>query len=101
MAEIRPNYKVTVTATMELSEMEMRALYGLTAYGTEVFLKAFYKNLGRNQLEPYEGGLRTLFDKIRMEIGPAISDVDDARRALKEKREAARKRLEERLERRG
>ena len=86
MVSLRPHYKITVTTTMELNEAEMGALDALAGYGIDSFLKVFYDRLGKAYLQPYEAGLRSLFEKIRKEIPPALSKVEQARKAIEKRR---------------
>lgn len=76
--------QITVEGRLTLSEREMRALWALTEYGIESFLKVFYMNLGRSALEPYEAGIRGLFDAIRRDLGAPLAQVDRARQLLVE-----------------
>lgn len=76
--------RVTVTATIELDESQIRALVALAGYGDDAFIKAFYRECGRVYLEPHERGLIRLFDNIRKVCGPAIGKVEKARKALEE-----------------
>lgn len=73
---------VRYTVSIELTECEARALESFAAYGTEGFLEAFYKHLGRCQLAPYEAGVRTLFDRIAAEVRPELRRVDQMRKLL-------------------
>lgn len=65
MAKIgcRPN--ISATITLHLSEEEAGALDALVGYGFKPFIEAFYKHLGKAYLEPYEAGLRSLFESVR------------------------------------
>ena len=65
MAKIGCNPSISATITLELSEAEAAALDALVGYGVEPFLAAFYEKMGRSYLEPYEKGLRSLFESIR------------------------------------
>jgi hypothetical protein len=75
-------HRVTMSVTLELDEIEARALCVFVEYGTESFLQAFYTKLGQHYLRPHEAGVRTLFEKIKTEIGPAVSACDRAIKAL-------------------
>lgn len=79
MANIAERPKVYLSITLELDEKETRALEALTGYGTDEFLKAFYKDLGRSYLEPWEHGLRSLFASIRADIPPLLARAEKAR----------------------
>ncbi|WKZ86288.1 hypothetical protein N5B55_04880 [Ralstonia pickettii] len=78
--------RIEAQATMTLSDAEMRALAALTAYGTDSFLKWFYKDLGESCLKPHEAGLRSLFKTIDTQMPPILDRVDRSRRALEEKK---------------
>lgn len=85
MADIIARSEVRFAVTLTLSESEARALDALAGYGADSFLETFYK-LGRHYMEPYEPGLRKLFDSIRGGPGTlssALASIDDARRVLK------------------
>ena len=77
---VRPSVHFTVDCT--LTEGDLRALDALVGYGTDSFLKVFYEHMGRHYLEPHEKDLRGLFEKIRS-ISPVLSQIDDARKAIK------------------
>ncbi len=74
--------RVTTEATVVLSEEELRALYALTAYGDDAFLKGFYSHHGEACLKPHEDGLKLLFSRVRDEIPPVLKKVDEARKFL-------------------
>jgi hypothetical protein len=82
-----------VTATLTLTEQELGALDALAGYGVEGFLTAFYTTMGRSYLQPYEKGLRSLFETITATCPVALSDVRKARQALYEQEEARRRKL--------
>lgn len=65
MAKIGCRPQVNATITLHLSEAEAGALDALAGYGTDQFLEVFYAKLGKSYLEPYEAGLRSLFDSVR------------------------------------
>ncbi|MHA7124265.1 hypothetical protein ACWV16_26540 [Achromobacter xylosoxidans] len=73
---------VETRATIELSEIEMRALDALIGYGIEPFLEVFYKYLGKHYMQPHEAGLRTLFKTIGSEIPAVLKRADAARQAF-------------------
>jgi len=80
---IKIRHKVTVNATLELDEEQIRALDALAGYGIDDFIEAFYKNLGSYYLKPHESGLRRLFEQVKEVCPKAISDCDKARESLK------------------
>lgn len=57
--EERPTLNMEVV--LRLSEAEAMALWALGCYGTDAFLKIFYKEMGEAYLKPHEDGLRSLF----------------------------------------
>ncbi len=73
---------VETRATIELSEMEMRALDALIGYGIQPFLDVFYKNLGKHYMQPCEAGLRSLFKTLGSEIPNVLRRADAARQAF-------------------
>lgn len=73
---------VETHATIELSEMEMRALDALIGYGIQPFLDAFYKHLGKHYMQPCEAGLRSLFKTLGSEIPSVLRRADAARQAF-------------------
>lgn len=80
MAEIRSRAAFTVKAVMELDEQEMRAMEALVGYGTDQFLEAFYKVMGKAYLQPHESGLRSLFQQVNEVLRPVIGRIDGLRR---------------------
>lgn len=77
------NLTCEFTATFKLSETELKSLDALAGYGTDEFLKCFYTHLGKAYLEPYEQGIRTIFDKIK-EMRSTIHDIDVAKKTISE-----------------
>jgi hypothetical protein len=74
--------KLEGTITLTLSELEARALRGITLYGSEGFLKVFYDKLGKSTVQPYEKGIISLFETIRKELPQHLDKFDKARKAL-------------------
>jgi len=73
---------VSVIATIEFSEGELRALDAMTGYGIEPFLKVFYEKLGKHYMQPYEKDLRTLFSRLDSTVPEALRRVKQARKIL-------------------
>lgn len=65
MAIISARPRIETRITIDLSEAEAGALDALAGYGTDEFLECFYKHMGKAYLQPYEAGLRSLFDSVR------------------------------------
>lgn len=89
MAEIVQRPKVEVTATMQFSEAELRALDALVCYGSDAFIKVFYEHMGKHYMKPHEAGLRTLFESVRQIVPGILQRTDDARRVFTGQRIAA------------
>jgi hypothetical protein len=82
MAKVLKRIGIEFTATLVLNEDEIGALDALVGYGTKPFLEAFYEKMGRAYMEPHEAGLISLFEAIRTQVNPAISQIADARKAI-------------------
>ncbi|MBA4852066.1 hypothetical protein H1R81_16760 [Emticicia sp. BO119] len=68
----------------KLTEEEARALYNMTVYGADPFVKWFYSNLGKHYLKPHEDGLRSLFNTIKKELPPHFDKIDKVRKSIKD-----------------
>lgn len=73
---------VETRATIELSEVEMRALEALIGYGVQPFLDVFYQHMGKHYLRPHEAGIRSLFKAIGSDIPDVLRRADAARQAF-------------------
>lgn len=82
MSRLIQQPKVEVSATIKLTETELRALEALVGYGTDNFLEVFYKQMGKHYLQPHEAGIRTLFDVIRSDLNPILHRADAAKKAF-------------------
>lgn len=93
MAELRRNERrgsmsisietnVQISATLTLSEGQLRALDALAGYGDEAFLRAFYIKLGKSYMQPFERDLRELFALIRSQVPSALTGIEQSRKAL-------------------
>jgi hypothetical protein len=67
-----------------LTEQEARALYAITVYGPEPFLKWYYERLGRHYMSPYESGIKSLFTTVRNELPQHFSRFDKIKKYIKE-----------------
>jgi hypothetical protein len=65
MAKLGMRGIVEAKVTMEITEAEAGALDALVGYGFEPFKKVFYEKLGAAYMEPYEAGLKSLFESVR------------------------------------
>ncbi len=78
------NSDIDVGATIRFNESELRALEALVGYGTDGFLKVFYKQMGEHYLKPHEAGLRSLFATVRSEVPMTLHRADAARAAFRQ-----------------
>lgn len=65
MAKVIGYGKVTGEVTLLLTEEEAGALDALVGYGFQPFRDAFYEKMGKAYLQPYEKGLKSLFETVR------------------------------------
>lgn len=79
---LRSHAEVNSSVLIELTGVEIRALHVLTEYGTQPFLDAFYKMMGRSFLEPHAKGIESLFDTIQRDLGPIIQREEAAKKAF-------------------
>jgi hypothetical protein len=85
MAKIEGQGTLEVEVVVVLSEEEAGALDALAGYGADAFLKVFYEKLGRAYLEPYERGLRSLFDSVKngpVNVSSVLDRAEKARHAF-------------------
>lgn len=80
MSEIKGKIELNLEVTLKLNENEARALYALTAYGTEEFLNVFYNHLGKTPLKPYEVALQSLFEHINYTFPTMLRKMDQAKK---------------------
>jgi hypothetical protein len=73
---------VGLAVTIVLTEAEAGALDAIAGYGADNFLKVFYQHLGESYLQPYEAGLRSLFESARREIPGLLVRADQARKCF-------------------
>lgn len=74
--------EVKITATLNVTEGQLRALAAMTGYGADAFLKAFYIKLGQSYMKPFERDLRDLFIMISNQVPAALQGVLAARKKL-------------------
>lgn len=58
----RVTAKIEPTITFTVSEIEAHALVALSGYGFKAFLETFYNYMGKHYMQPYESGLKSLFE---------------------------------------
>lgn len=75
---------VVTTATIEVTEVEMRALDALAGYGDDAFMKVFYEHLGEHYMKPHDAGMRSFLKSVRSEIPCVLQRINKARHAFKE-----------------
>ncbi len=78
---MKVNTGINFTVTVVLTEQEVRALDAMAGYGFEPFIKQFYSGLGKHYMQPYEAGIKSLFDKVQA-LQPNLYDIDQARKVL-------------------
>lgn len=71
-----------VRVTIELTEVEARALDGIFGYSVEAFLRVFYEKMGAVYVKPYEAGVRSLHQRIRSLLAGPLTKIDEARKKL-------------------
>lgn len=81
MAKITGRPSISASVTIELTEEEAGALDAIVGYGVDPFLEAFYEKLGKSYLQPFEAGLRSLFESVRCGPGSVQGVLDRARAA--------------------
>ena len=82
MARVDGRPKIEAVIEIIMSEEEAAALYALTEYGVDAFLKNFYDKMGYSILKPHEEGLRSLFESVRSSesgIKKVLNRFTDAR----------------------
>jgi hypothetical protein len=81
MAQIQGRGSLGLTVVFTMTEAEAGALDALIGYGADSFLEVFYKHMGKVYLEPYETGLRSLFE-ARGQLKEALQRAETARRVF-------------------
>lgn len=82
MARLHTTLRLEMTANITLTEAEVMALDGIFGYGADAFLKAFYREMGRAYVEPYENGVRSLHNELRGKLTPIIAEMKEIRARL-------------------
>jgi len=73
------NIQVSYGASIQLTEIELRALEAMVGYGYDSFIKAFKEKLGSHYMNGYEKGMKQLFEDVRDQVGPALRKIDRLR----------------------
>ena len=81
MARIEGRPTLEVRVIFSLSEAEAGALDAIIGYGVEPFLEVFYEKMGKAYLQPYENGLRSLFES-RGQLLHVIESANAARKVF-------------------
>lgn len=81
--ETKISTKLETKITLELSEVEARALHALTVYGFDSFTETFYTHLGKHYLGSYHKGLESVFNKLSKEMPKHFNTLDEIRKKLK------------------
>lgn len=74
--------EVKITATLSLTEGQLRALDALAGYGPDAFFRAFYVKLGTAYMKPFESDMRELMKMIRSHVPDALNGIKEARKKL-------------------
>ena len=83
MTQVRTKTRVRFSVTFDLDETQARALDAMVGYGADAFFETFYK-MGKHYMQPYEGGMRSLFEAVDKQVRPQLAVVDRARKAIEE-----------------
>lgn len=78
MPQINLYARIDGTIRLDLNFEEAAALDALAGYGVDSFLEVFYKHLGRAYLEPHERALRTLFEKVSVDVPHFLHKIREA-----------------------
>ncbi len=70
---------VAFEVTLTLTEIEARALDAICGYNYSDFIKTFKKHMGESYIKGKEEGAKSLFDSVKHQIGPALSEVRTSR----------------------
>ena len=76
------NVSAKLTLTLELDEVEVKALNGIFGYNVDAFLKVFYERMWKAYVQPYEAGVRSLHATIRLATSGPIEAYDADRQAM-------------------
>lgn len=82
MSDLHITTKIDITATLTLTEGQLRALDALAGYGADAFFKAFYVKLGKAYMQPFEKDMRELFALIQTDVPPALAMIRESRERL-------------------
>lgn len=77
-ASMSIDYSIQFTLTYE----EAKALDALAGYEYKAFLETFYTKMGKHYLEPYEKGLRSLFERIKKDLRYETEAIDQSKKAI-------------------
>lgn len=78
--KVKSEISIEIEFTLEIGEEEARALDALVSYGTDVFIREFYKHLGEFYLKPHETGLRSFFEGIKSKISPKLKYFNELKK---------------------
>lgn len=82
MAKLAERPYVSLTATLELTEDEIRALDALTRYSTDSILLALSKGVGESFVNQHKDGLTSLLAGIGESTHSLVKKADDAKRVF-------------------
>jgi hypothetical protein len=76
--KIKTKAHIEFSVTLDLTEVEARALCEMVKYGSKAFLEGYYKQLGKSYMKPYEEGVHSLFETIKKELQPKVNVIDES-----------------------
>ncbi len=74
--------KIELKVSIELSEIEVRALMKIAQYGANPYMEWFKTHLSKYELVGLESGVQSLFNTIRGELPKHLKKVEEARKIL-------------------
>lgn len=87
MAKCKERTFVDQTVTIELREMEARALNALVSYGADAILEAIREKISPMVASKHADGFREFFNTLRADLPPLIRRADHAREVFRGERE--------------
>lgn len=84
MTQVKNDLGVTInyTASITMTEGQLRALSVLASYGDGAFLDRFKEGLGKTFITPVEQDVKDLFTIIRREVNPTLAKIDGMKKYI-------------------
>lgn len=83
MATLTQTPRIELHMTLDLNEVEAKALSELSKYNHDQIVDAIYKHLGKGYIQPYESGLRSFLAAVNKH-SDYVRRFDEARAAFNE-----------------